>query len=300
MEETPQIHVARQAVQLGVFTSAQIVEGLANGRFLPTDLAWTNGMAGWKALAAWPEFAASAVPASPADPEAAPVATSVIPWEQGRTPASFFATVKGALLTPRETLADGRFAFGDWLVFCYVALVLTLPFQLFALFAFGSKNQQIAELLKKFGATEVAEQILASPEPPVVMTAFLIVFSLGFAPMSYALNGLFQWLGMKLFRFSVSLERTVAATLLASALLLLLAAPLQLLGFNLFLQVGVMVLLGVPLAIVYYRSLGAATGTGAWTQFGISCLIGFIVCCCCCVLPIVLMGGLGAFVAAAR
>ena len=134
----------------------------------------------------------------------------------------------------------------------------------------------------------------------MVMTVFLMVFSLAFAPMSYALNGLLQWLGMKLFRMSVTLERVVAATLLATGTLLVLAAPLQLLGFNFLLQIGVALLLGVPVCIVYYRALGAATGTSAWTQFGISCLIGFIVCCCCCVLPIVLMGGRGAFVAAAR
>lgn len=302
MEETSQIHVARQSIQLGIFSSAEIVAGLASGRFLPTDLAWTNGMSAWKPLGQWSEFAVvtAAVPASPAEDGSAAVAASLIPWEQGKSLGSFFATLKAVLFSPRETLATGRFAFGDWLAFCYVALALTLPFQLVALFVFGSKNHQIADLLMKFGATEVAEKILASPEPPLVMTVFLMVFSLGFAPMSYALNGLFQWLGMKLFRMSVTLERAVAATLLATGALLLLTAPLQLLGFNLFLQVGVAVLLGAPLALVYYRALGAATGTNPWTQFGISCLVGFILCCCCCALPIMLMGGVGAIAASAH
>ncbi len=291
MSEPLQIHIARQTIQLGVFSAEEVAAGLANGRFTRLDLAWTNGMAAWKPLGEWPEFA-TAVPSSPVDAE--PAVASVIPWEQGKSLGSFFATVKLAILSPRETLATGRFAFGDWLVFCYVALVLSLPFQLAALFAFGSKNQQIAELMTQFGAAAAAEQFLATSEPPLWATALIMVVGVGFAPMSYALTGLVQWLGQKVFRLPVALERTVAATLLASALVLLLTIPLQFLGFNLLVQVGAALLLGVPLCIVYYRALGAATGTGAWVQFGISCFVAFVVCCCCCGLPFVLLGGLTA------
>jgi hypothetical protein len=300
MAEPLQIHLARKSVQLGVFAPEEVIAGLASGRFQPTDLAWTNGMTAWKPVGQWPEFAVATagVPASPESAESAPAAASLIPWEQGKSLGSFFATLKAVLFSPRETLATGRFAFGDWLAFCYVALLLVLPFQLIALFAFGSKNQQVADLLTKFGAAEAAEKILASPEPPPVFAAFLMIVSVGLAPMSYAMTGLFQWLGMKLFRMSAPLERTVAATLLASATLLLLAAPLHFLGFNLFLQIGVAVLVGVPLSIVYYRAIGAATGTSPWAQFGITCLLGFILCCCCCTLPVMLFGGIGALAAA--
>lgn len=287
-----QIHVARKSIQLGVFTPDEVVAGLASGRFLPADLAWTNGLAAWKPLGEWPEFAAAGVPTSPMAADAASAAPSPIPWEQGKSLRAFFATIQGAIISPRTTLANGRFAFGDWLAFCYVALALALPFQLIALFAFGSKTPQVAELLTKFGAAEIAEKFLAAPEPPLTLTAFLMIVGVGLAPMSYAMTGLFQWLGMKLFRMSATLERAVAATFLASGILLLLAAPLQLLGFSLFLQIGAAVLAGVPLSIVYFRALGAATGTSPWSQFGITCLLGFILCCCCFLPPLMLIGGL--------
>lgn len=287
-----QIHVARKSIQLGVFAPEEVVAGLASGRFLPTDLAWTNGLAAWKPLGEWPEFTAAGVPTSPLAADSASAAPSQIPWEQGKSLGAFFATIKGAIISPRAMLANGRFAFGDWLAFCYVALALALPFQLIALFAFGSKNPQIAELLTKFGAAEIAEKILTNPEPPLALTAFLMIVGVGLAPMSYAMTGLFQWLGMKLFRMSATLERAVAATFLASGILLLLAAPLQLLGFSLLLQIGAAVLAGVPLSIVYFRAIGAATGTSPWVQFGIACLLGFILCCCCCLPPFMLVGGL--------
>jgi len=64
MEETSPIHVARKTVQLGVFSAEEVAAGLANGRFTRLDLAWTNGMAAWKPLGEWPEFAAAGAPAA--------------------------------------------------------------------------------------------------------------------------------------------------------------------------------------------------------------------------------------------
>jgi len=301
MSEPQQIHIARQTVQLGVFSVEEIAAGLANGRFLPADLAWTNGMAAWKPLGEWPVFAAAAAAGVPPSPFAVePITASLIPWEQGKSLGSFFATVKAATLSPRETFAAGRFGFSDWLAFCYLALALTLPLQFFALFAFGSKNQQIAALMSKLGLAEVAQKMLASPEPPLWATAIGMVIGVGLAPLVYALTGVFQSLGMKLFRMTSTLERTVSATLLATSVLILLAAPLQLLGFSFLLQMGVGFLAFVPLSIVYFRVLGVATGTSPWAQFGITCLVFFVLCCCCCVVPVLLAGGLGAVAAAAH
>lgn len=290
MEETSQIHVARQSIQLGIFSPAEIVAGLASGRFLPTDLAWTNGLSAWKPLGQWSEFAAAsaAVPASPTD--AAPVAASLIPWEQGKSLGSFFATFKAAVFDPRATLATGRFAFGDWLAYCYLALALSLPFQLVALFAFGDKNQQVAEMFMKMGLHEQANQVLAAPP----QTKAFQIIGLALAPLVYAFIGVLHFLGQKLFKYTVTLERTAAAYLLAFAALIILGAPLQLLGFNLLLQLAIVSLLLIPMVVVFFRILGAATGLSAWVQFGIACLVGFIVCCCCCLLPAMLMGVMAA------
>jgi hypothetical protein len=286
MEEAPQIHVARKTVQLGIFSPPEVVAGLANGRFLPTDLAWTNGLAAWKPLGEWPEFAAAlSVPASPLEAEPAPVA-ELIPWEQGKSLGSFFATIKAAVFAPRETLSGGRFAFGDWLAFCYLALAVTLPFQLIGLFAFGDKNAQVADFLLKLGLHDQANQILSSPPQP---KAFQLI-GLALAPLFYAFAGVLHFLGQKLFRHPVSLERTVSAYLLAFAVVIVLGAPFQLLGFNLGLQLALGVLLVIPMAVVFFRALGAATGLSAWVQLGVACLVVFVVCCCCCMLPATILG----------
>lgn len=44
------IHIARDRQQLGKFTPEQVAEGLRDGRFLPTDLAWEDPMNEWKPL----------------------------------------------------------------------------------------------------------------------------------------------------------------------------------------------------------------------------------------------------------
>lgn len=292
MTEPRSIHVARQTVQLGVFSSEEILAGLASGRFTRLDLGWTNGMAAWKPLGEWPEFT-GVLPAIPVPGADEPSVASTIPWEQGKSLGSFFATFKSSILSPWATLPTGRFAFGDWVAYCYLALALSLPCQLFALFAFGSKNQQLAEMLRRFGLGEVADKMATTPDPTLWVTVFGMVIGTALAPLIYALVGIAQWLGMKLFRMPGTIERTVSATLLATALLIVLGAPFQLLGFNLLLQTIGFVLLLIPACFIYYRALGAATGTGALAQFGISMLVSFTVCFCCCFLPFFLTYTMG-------
>lgn len=45
-----QYHLGRDGTQLGSFPEDEIRAGLQNGRFLPTDLAWSEGMPDWKPL----------------------------------------------------------------------------------------------------------------------------------------------------------------------------------------------------------------------------------------------------------
>ena len=120
---------------------------------------------------------------------------------------------------------------------------------------------------------------------------------LALAPLFYAFAGVLHFLGQKLVRLGVPLERTASAYLLAFAVLIVLGAPFQLLGFNFELQAALGFLLAIPMAVVFFRALGAATGLSAWVQFGIACLVAFILCCCCCLAPLMLLGGIGAFIA---
>jgi hypothetical protein len=135
----------------------------------------------------------------------------------------------------------------------------------------------------------MAEQMAATPETPLAIKLISMPLGLAMAPLIYAGFGLIHWVGQRVFRLSVSVERTTAATLLACGVVILLGAPFQLLGFDLTAQLVLSALLFVPVCVIYYRAFGAATGVSPWVQFGISSLIWFVILCCCCVGPIMVM-----------
>ena len=108
-----QIHVARNAAQLGVFSPEEIIAGLQVGRFVATDLAWRDGMAAWTPLGDWAEFRGVGVP--PPSPTARAVsghrdeASLPMPsWERGASFAHFAATIKEVALDPVRTFANLR------------------------------------------------------------------------------------------------------------------------------------------------------------------------------------------------
>jgi len=285
-----QIHVARNSAQLGIFAPEEIIAGLQSGRFLASDLAWRDGMPAWTPLGDWSEFRGVGVPPSPGSMPAEHVVASTIPWEQGKSLGSFFATIKMAITNP-TALSTGRFAFGDWLVFCYVGVLISLPFQLINVVAFGDKNAQLSAFLRSLNIPELskATEKMASAEPaPVGLTIFGLIMGVAFAPLLYAFFALLHWVGQRIFRYQVSVERTVAACLLVTATLAVLMAPLQLIGFSFAVQMALSVLLLIPACVVYYRALGAATGISPWAQFGIDNFVWFVLCCCCCVAPVAL------------
>ena len=288
-----QIHIARNSVQLGIFASEDVVAGLSSGRFHATDLAWRDGMQTWMPLGDWPEFRAAGVPSSPGATAADTPAPSIVPWEQGKSVGSFFATIKAVVSGP-ASFASGRFAFGDWLTFCYVGVLLSMPFQLCNALVFGDKNAEIAELLRRLHNPELdkfAEQLSQAEPAPVGLTIFGLLMGMAFAPLLYAFFAVLHWLGQRVFRYHVPLERTVSANLLVTSAMLVLMAPLQLLGFSLVAQMLVSLVVLVPDCVAYYRALGAATGISPWAQFSISCFVWFVLGCCCCFLPGLLVWG---------
>jgi hypothetical protein len=291
-----QIHVARHSAQLGVFTSEEITAGLRSGRFLAADLAWRDGMPAWTPLGDWPEFRPTTTPASPSALTAESPVASTIPWEQGKSLGSFFATIKLAVANP-AALSTGRFAFGDWLVFCYLALAFSLPFQAIHLAIAEDPNQALGNFLKGLSYPEVqaiADQMLKSPPAPLWASGAGLVGGLAFAPLMYAFFALLHWVGQRVFRLRIAVERTVSATLLVSGALILLMAPFQLLAFSFVAQLALSALFLIPACILYFRALGAATGVNPWAQFGISCFVWSVLCCCCCFLPGMLLWGAAA------
>ena len=236
------------------------------------------------------------MPLSPGAAIADAPAVSTIPWEQGKSLSSFFATVKLAIVNP-ASLSTGRFAFGDWLIFCYVALAISLPFQAVRLAFAPDPERSIAEFLQGFSSPTIqalAEQMLKAPPAPMGVTIASTIGGLAFAPLLYAFFAVLHWVGQRVFRIQVSVERTTAATLLATGGLILLMAPFQLFWFNVGAQIIISSLFFIPALIIYFKCFGSATGVNPWVQFGISCFVWFVLCCCCCGLPGILLWGAAA------
>jgi len=100
-----QIHIGRGTTNLGAFTEEEVRQGLESGRFLLTDLGWTDGMDNWKPLSEFPDLTAK--PGTPALPitEGEPVLNPGLPWED-RDKLGFFnafiETMKLVLLDPSK------------------------------------------------------------------------------------------------------------------------------------------------------------------------------------------------------
>ena len=105
------IHIARDGAKIGEFSREEVREGLGAGRFLPTDMAWEEGMRDWRPLSqvVTDEPAVAAVPASgPAYADALPISDASdrgLPWEHRQELGlvkAFFDTVVLVLTKPNE------------------------------------------------------------------------------------------------------------------------------------------------------------------------------------------------------
>ena len=113
------IHVARGGANIGSFPLEEIQEGLRTGRFLPTDMAWEEGMPDWRPLAqVMADKPAAAIPApGPAGTSPLPISSSVpssqasgggLPWEHREELGlvkAFFDTVSMVLTQPAVAFA---------------------------------------------------------------------------------------------------------------------------------------------------------------------------------------------------
>jgi len=165
-----QIHVARNAVQLGIFSSEEIVAGLQSGRFLASDLAWRDGLAAWAPLGDWVEFRGVGVPPpSPSSVAAKDEPALPMPsWERGASFAHFTATIKEVAFDPVRTFAnlrDGDFArpisFSYWsLLPAWILGSLMYGAVFFFMFSVGKlaelSNEPTMSWLSGLGATGAA------------------------------------------------------------------------------------------------------------------------------------------------
>jgi hypothetical protein len=238
-------------------------------------------------LSQWAEFSSvtAAVPSSPAE---AVVAPSQVPWEQGKSAGSFFATVKAAVFSPRETFANARMEFGDWLIFAYIAQLVVLPVRLLQAFVFEDPTAQMVNFLEKFKEPafepllEALRKNIADADLPI--TQFIkvgsVFGSIAIGPLMVALFGVIIWVGLWIMRQKVDCGRAIGAMLMASSIASMIVMPFSLLGFNVVLLFGLGCLLGIPYLIFYHRLHGAAIQRSAWVSFGAHLLFGLILGCC--------------------
>jgi hypothetical protein len=278
-----QIHIARDSSSLGVFSLEEVISGLKSGKFLMTDLAWREGMSTWVMLAQWSEFAGviSAVP-----PDVIPQSNNLsitVPWEKSRSIGSYFETIKGALLSPYATFSSGTFGFKQYIAFAYITALLLAPFSIFGQLCTNDINQNIAEFLTSVDSVKFADairQLESTTTAPVSAWFGVICYTL-FYPFFIALFGVFLWLGLKLFRENVSLEKTVVALIISlSALnlcsaLILLTAPYKIYFFLVLLS-------AIPSIIISCRATAAVLKVSPFKVFGVWFIWGIVSCCCVC------------------
>jgi hypothetical protein len=280
-----QIHVARDSSSLGVFSVEEVVSGLQSGKFLMTDLAWREGMSTWVMLAQWSEFT-GVLPAAPPDviPQSNNISTTV-PWEKSPSLGSYFETIKGAILSPYATFASGAFGFKQYIVFAYITALLLAPFSIFGQMHTSDINQNIAEFLTSVDSVKFADAIhqLENTTTAPAAAWFGVICYTVFYPFFIALFGVFLWLGLKLFRENVSLEKTVVALIISlSAVnifsaLILLTAPFKIY----FLLV---ILSAIPSIIISCRATAAVLKVSPLKVFGVWVTPFFACCSCCCAL----------------
>lgn len=301
MEENSPIHVARKTVQLGVFSAEEVAAGLANGRFTRLDLAWTNGMAAWKPLAEWPEFAAVA-PSAPLEAESAPALGEPLTWEKSKGPKSAWISFTEVLLRPSPTLTVSRLELGSvlslaWVLAAVAALFLIVGGSLHAEANAAFQRQQAAQMFESIsGAKGAMDWLLpwaeyvqkSEPTSVAALTVQGLLLVL-FGPLLNLLLGIWVWLGLRLLGVfglaslrQADFGRTVAAFVLAMAVLGLLAAPINLLPASMGAVFGLPLL--IALLVLACRSVGAAVRVNGWAVFFSLLVLNFLACClagCC-------------------
>lgn len=117
---TAPIHISRNRQPIGIFSAQEVADGLQSNKFLPTDLAWSEGMESWVELASFPNIpppqgaGATTAPASnaplPPPPSSYPsTSLQVEPaWERRKEVGLFsalFESIKQVLTLPSNTFA---------------------------------------------------------------------------------------------------------------------------------------------------------------------------------------------------
>ena len=190
-----QIHVARPPAQLGVFSQEEVAAGLQDGRFLPSDQGWREGMSAWTPLSQWEEFAGLGIPSAPPESAQASTVQPMPAWERGSSIGSFFGTIKDVALDPVQTFDNlpAQGGFGRPLLYNYLTTfpALLLLAALYALF-FAVMGETILEGMRADSDTPQFLQNLSVGG--LVGLLFGLVFCLAlFAPLALFVSSAFTY-----------------------------------------------------------------------------------------------------------
>jgi hypothetical protein len=106
------IHLNRARQNLGEFTPEEVAQGLRDGRFLPSDLAWREGMETWQPLSTLQDLPNDAAESEPAIEESvaqADLGPAKPDWER-RDEIGYSRAVLGTI---RQTITDPIATFRD-------------------------------------------------------------------------------------------------------------------------------------------------------------------------------------------
>ena len=279
-----QIHVARDSSSLGVFSVEDVISGLKNGRFLMTDLAWREGMSNWVMLAQWSEFVGVLPTASTDAAAQSNNLPSTVPWEKSPSLGSYFKTIKGALLTPYVTFASGTFSFKQYIAFGYITALFLIPLSIFGKMYGTDVNQNLIKFLESIdhnAFSQIIQSLKSQPQTNEFRTVCSVLCYTAFYPFLIALIGVFLWLGLKLFRESVTLDQTVVATLISTSAinlctgLILLTVAYE----NIYTLLSVLSI--IPSTVISCRSTAAVLKVSPFKVFGVWFMLGLVSCCLC-------------------
>jgi len=90
------MHINRNRQALGQFSDEEVAEGLQSGKFLPTDLAWREGMDSWQPLSEFTDLPEVPGVEAAADAGPAPVVVVLPAWEKPDPGASLPLAVESA------------------------------------------------------------------------------------------------------------------------------------------------------------------------------------------------------------
>ncbi len=203
-----QYHISRQGQTYGPYAADDVKRMLAEGRLLPSDLCWTEGMAGWEPLGKVMGVAAPpAVPpaVAPPQPVQRPAAAVQRPMQaQAASPHG----AQPAAAWPQQPMPEARAAAGAWpappdLHWAAVLVLSLITCGIFGLVWFYKQ----AAFVKRLDPANQAIQFFFG-YIAVLLLSFAIPF-LGPTTTFFILNFLLPWAALALILMAVFSMRSV-------------------------------------------------------------------------------------------